>query len=100
MRIETHEVTAGYGRRDVLRELSFTCADGELVGVIGPNGSGKTTLLRVLTGYLAPRRGQTLLDGRPAHLLLRKEVARMVAFVPQSEPAVFDFTVREVVLMG
>ncbi|MCR5138413.1 MAG: ATP-binding cassette domain-containing protein [Oscillospiraceae bacterium] len=56
-------VTAGYGRSDVLNGLSFEVERGEVFGIIGPNGSGKTTMLNTLTGLLRPKSGRILLDG-------------------------------------
>lgn len=100
MRLEARELVAGYGDRVVLRGVSLGVDAGEFVGLVGPNGSGKSTLLRVLSRTLRPRSGVVLLDGQPIDQLSAREVARRLAFVPQAEPVLFDFTVREVVLMG
>ena len=51
----------GYGREDVLRDLSFTVPEGAFAALIGPNGAGKTTLLRLLLGHPDAESG-----GRPA----------------------------------
>jgi len=93
-------VTAGYGTRTVVADVSVAVAPGELVGVIGPNGCGKTTLVRVLSGVLAPRHGVVRLDGRPLAEEPRRAVARRVAVVAQDAPLVLGFTVLETVLMG
>lgn len=98
--MEAQALHAGYGSKEVLTDVSATLVEGEFVGLIGPNGCGKSTLLRVLTLALPARRGRVLIDGQPIGRLSRLELARRVAFVPQQEPATFDFTVREVVLMG
>lgn len=58
------QVCAGYGRIQVLHELSFQVGRGEIFGIIGPNGSGKTTMLNVLTGLIRPTSGRILLDGQ------------------------------------
>ncbi len=100
MRIEARTVSAGYGSSDVLHDVSMHLVPGEFVGLIGPNGCGKTTLLRVLSGVLRSRSGQVLLNGAPASSMPSRYRARSIAFVPQSEPTLFDFTVREIVLMG
>jgi branched-chain amino acid transport system ATP-binding protein len=56
-------VTAGYGDTTVLRNVSFTVGEGEVVALLGPNGAGKTTLLRTATGFVKPRSGRVDLDG-------------------------------------
>jgi iron complex transport system ATP-binding protein len=73
---------------------------GELMVVLGPNGAGKSTLVRVIAGLLPHRRGTVRLCGRKLHELDRREVARLVAVVPQMGEAPLGFTVREVVAMG
>jgi iron complex transport system ATP-binding protein len=93
-------ISAGYGSRNVLQDVSLDLRRGELVGVIGPNGCGKSTLLRVMTGLLAPSGGEVLLEGNPLASYTRRLVARQVAVVPQSQSPIFAFTVREVVEMG
>ena len=100
MRLEAHAVTAGYGARTVLREITLQCAVGSLIGLIGPNGCGKSTLLRVLSGVLRPRLGKVLLEGRPLTDFTIRDIARRIAFVPQEEKAAFAFSVQDVVLMG
>lgn len=52
-----------FGKREALRDLSFSAAAGELIAVIGPNGAGKTTLLSILAGVQAPSGGEI---SRPA----------------------------------
>ena len=52
-----------------LREVSFTIAPGERVGLVGPNGAGKTTLLRTLAGIYRPVGGRLLVEGRVSSLL-------------------------------
>lgn len=53
------------GPLEILRDISFACAPGEIVGIVGRSGTGKTTLLRVLGGLLQPTTGSIELDGRP-----------------------------------
>lgn len=84
----------------VLRRVSFSVGEREIVGLIGPNGSGKSTLLRVLDGLLKPAAGAVLLRGRPVSRIGREELARTVAAVPQEQPVPFPYRVREIVMMG
>lgn len=73
---------------------------GEFVAIAGPNGAGKSTLLSLLAGLARPSYGECLFLGRRAHEGNRREFARQVAVVLQTEPTAFPFTVEEVVAMG
>jgi len=83
-----------------IRDLSFSLAPGEVLGLIGPNAAGKTTVIRLLSRVLEPSRGEVLLDGRSASRLGRAAIARQVAVVPQDVPHAFPYTVEQLVLMG
>ena len=85
---------------EALAEVSLTVLQGERVFVLGPNGAGKSTLLRVLAGTLRPHAGEVRLFGARISERERREVAREVAFVAQSEEVRFAFSVRQVILMG
>jgi len=74
-----------YGPRLAVRDVSFSVAEGEVVGLLGPNGSGKSTIFRILTGYLMPSSGTVAVAGRDAtteSLALRHEVG----YVPEDAP--------------
>jgi ABC-type Mn2+/Zn2+ transport system ATPase subunit len=82
-------LSAGYGGRPVLLDVSFEADPGQTVCVLGPNGGGKTTLFRALMGELEPLGGGVELNGRPA-------------YVAQTERTRLDFPVSafDVALMG
>ncbi len=73
---------------------------GQLVGLIGPNGAGKSTLLRNISGILKSRNGTVQLDGTDITELSTREVATVLALVPQIAPYTYGFTSIELVLMG
>jgi ABC-type cobalamin/Fe3+-siderophores transport system ATPase subunit len=98
--IELVDVDAGYGAREVLRDVSVAIAPGERVAIVGPNGAGKSTLLRLLTGVLAQTRGEVRLGGDPVGSLSRIAVARRIAVVPQVAVLPFSARVEEVVGLG
>ena len=83
-----------------IRDLSFSVAPGEILGLIGPNAAGKTTVIRLLSRVLSPSRGRIDICGEPAAGLSRVAVARQVAVVPQDVPQGFPYTVEQLVLMG
>lgn len=93
-------LSAAYGNRLALRDISFAVRAGELWAVLGPNGAGKSTLLRTCLGLQAPRAGQVSLQGIPLDHWPRREVARRMAWVPQSLDPFVEFTGLELVLMG
>lgn len=99
-RLEARDLVAGYGRRTVLRGVSFAAGPGGLTAVLGPNGAGKTTLLRVLARLLKPAAGEAALDGRAYAGWSRRDFARAVAYAPQSEHAVLPLTVGDAVALG
>jgi len=84
----------------VLTDVDVAFDEGAFYALIGPNGAGKSTLLALLSGRLTPQSGVVRFRGRPVMDWPRKAFARQVAVVPQSEKAVFEFTVRQIVLMG
>jgi iron complex transport system ATP-binding protein len=98
--LEALALTLGYDGEPVVREVSFTLARGQFLGLVGPNGSGKSTVVRALSRVLPPSRGQVLLDGVDVQRMRARELARRLAVVRQEAAVGFDFTVREVVLMG
>jgi iron complex transport system ATP-binding protein len=83
-----------------LRGLTCEVREGEIFGIIGPNGSGKSTLLKLLGSLLPPHQGTIRLQDRPLDSFSRRELARIVAYVPQQSSVVFPFTLAEFVLMG
>jgi iron complex transport system ATP-binding protein len=98
--IEGQRISFSLNGVSLLREVSLRVRAGETVGLIGPNGAGKTTLLKVLGGLIRDVEGEVWLQGRPLREYSPREVARLVAHVPQTTALDFAFTVREVVLMG
>jgi iron complex transport system ATP-binding protein len=88
-------------KRPVIHNLSLRLECGVMTGMIGPNGSGKTTILRLLAGILHPSSGDVRLGGNISlNRLGRKEIARHIAVVPQSNGAWHHHTVFQFVLLG
>jgi iron complex transport system ATP-binding protein len=93
-------VSFGYGRRQVVRDVSFHVDSGEMVGLLGPNGAGKSTLLHLGAGTLRPARGVVRIQGDDISHLSRREVARRLAVAPQEFSVQFAYTVRQIVELG
>lgn len=100
MSVKTEGLSFSYGEREVLKNVSFKAGYGEFVSVLGPNGAGKSTLFRCMLGLLRPAKGRTLIDGQDIADLNAAELARRVAYIPQSHSPVFNYSVLDTVLMG
>lgn len=100
MRLEVENVWGGYGSGDVIRGVSCRADGGEILCLVGPNGCGKTTLFRLLLGALPLRRGEIRIDGKSIAAYSPRELARQIAYIPQSHTPVFSYSVLEAVLMG
>ena len=100
MRVEAKAVESLLNGSHILKGIDLDIGDRELVGVIGPNGSGKSTLLKCIYRVLKPTGGAVYLDGRPLDSYPYRESALRVAVVAQHNYYNFDFSVRDVVLMG
>ena len=80
--------------------LDFTAGEGQLIAVLGPNGAGKSTLFRCLLGLYRCYRGSITIAGREGKSLSPREMAALVAYIPQTHTPTFHYTVLEMVLMG
>jgi heme transport system ATP-binding protein len=98
--LEARGVWVEAGGHALLGDVDVAVAPGRVTVLIGPNGAGKTTLLRVLSGEIAPSRGEASLGGVPLRRFSAAELAHRRAVVPQASAVAFPFTVREVVLLG
>lgn len=95
--IELQQITAGYGEKTVLRDVSLTVWEKDFLGIIGPNGGGKTTLLKVILGLLSP------VSGTIAFYRDGKEVSALkTGYLPQMNKIdkKFPITVWEVIASG
>ena len=99
MEIKVKDLRVSYGKTEVLKGIDLTVRPGEKIFIGGANGSGKTTLLRALSGII-PYAGQVLVDGKEVSSMKRKEVAKLIALMPQTSDIYFPYTVNETVLLG
>lgn len=100
MEIRTEDTTLSYGAARILKGISLETHTGEFVGIIGPNGSGKSTLLKCIYRVLKPDGGCIWLGDQELHEMKIRNSARKVAVVAQHNYYNFEFSVREVVMMG
>jgi zinc transport system ATP-binding protein len=96
--IELNGVTASYGTKTILRNVSLTVRENDFLGVVGPNGGGKTTLLKLMLGLLKPSVGRVVFydeGGRP-------QAAPKAGYLPQISriDRHFPISVYEVIASG
>ena len=89
-----------YGDHEVLKGINFSAEYGEFLSVLGPNGVGKSTLFRCMLGLLSPTGGGAFIDGKPISSMSAAQLARHIAYIPQSHNPIFNFKIFDVVLMG
>lgn len=101
MTLEIEDLHFSYGRRTVLHGVDLHARRGELLGLLGPNGSGKSTLIKSVARIHRPTSGRLRWDGTvDLPRLSRRQLARLVAYVPQAIDVSFDLDVREAVVLG
>jgi iron complex transport system ATP-binding protein len=98
--LEIKDVYGGYGKKDVVKGVDCEIDKGEILCLVGPNGCGKTTLFRLILGILPIRKGSIKIDGKDISKLSEKELANLVAYIPQYHNPIFSYTVLDVVIMG
>lgn len=100
--IDVKNLSFAYGKRseDVLKDITFSAKEGDLLAVLGPNGVGKSTMFRCILGFLNKYRGTILLNGKDITTMTHKEIAKYIAYIPQSTHPVFNYEVLDVVMMG
>jgi iron complex transport system ATP-binding protein len=98
--LHARNLTFAYTDRPVLRDVSVSLGGGQVVALIGPNGSGKSTLIKLLLGHLRPEKGEIRWDGRDLRQWRRRELARRVAYLPQSPTFEPEHRVIDVLRLG
>jgi branched-chain amino acid transport system ATP-binding protein len=99
--LELKSLNAGYGRAQVLRDLSLTVQSGEILCLLGRNGAGKTTTMQAIMGLLPLMSGAVLLDGADVSRLPAHEVPRHgIGYIPQGRRLFNGLTVAENLEIG
>ena len=98
--IEFKNVSAGYFKKPVLKDIYLRIEKGSWTGIIGRNGAGKSTLLKVLCGLLKPFSGEIKINGKTVSDYSKKEYSKIVAFMPQNTDTSFPFSVEEFIMLG
>lgn len=92
--ISTRHLVKDFGARRAVDDVSFDVNKGEILGFLGPNGAGKSTTMRMITGFITPTAGTTIVHGHDM-AVDPVEGRRHIGYLPENAPAYGDMTVRE-----
>ena len=98
--IQAEHVNLFFGEKQALFDVSWQVESGEIATLIGPNGCGKSTLLRAMTGNLPFQQGKVHVASEELGKVAAKELAKQVAFLPQTPELPRDMLVEELVYCG
>ena len=94
--LKVDHISAGYGKLQVLNDVSLEAQPNQITVIVGPNGSGKSTLLKTIAGLTSIYQGQVMLDDKIISKRLPHEIARLgIAYLPQTESTFTRLTVSE-----
>lgn len=99
-RVEFKNMVFGYDSKEILKGIDLVFEGPGLVCILGPNGVGKTTLVKCINKLLKPISGNVEINGVDVASMSLLDVARILAFVPNSSSSVFSMSVAEAILMG
>ncbi|MGI6571546.1 MAG: ABC transporter ATP-binding protein [Caldicoprobacterales bacterium] len=97
--IELINVSSGYNKIEIIKNINIAIEEGSINAIIGKNGCGKTTLLRTASNLLKPLRGEIKIGGKDITGFTNKELAKKISFLPQLR-SVPDITVYNLVMHG
>lgn len=100
MKITAENIKVSFDAKEILKGVSIEAPQKEFVGIIGPNGSGKSTLLKCIYRILKADEGAVYLNDEELYSMSVRSSAKKMAVVAQHNYYNFEFSVREVVLMG
>lgn len=100
MDLTVKDLSVKYGEKEIVKKVSLNTTDNSFVSLLGPNGSGKSTLLRSIYRVLKPSGGIILFNGKDSEDISNRKLAKEMAVVAQINNLNFDFSVREIVMMG
>lgn len=92
--IEMKHISSGYGKKEILKDITLKVERGQCVGIFGPNGSGKSTLLKLLAGVKKIDSGELYYYGKDARKN-KKVFAKMVGYAPQEDMLIQELTVYD-----
>lgn len=98
--LSAENLSFSYRDQAVLQAVDLQFKEGQCVGLIGANGAGKSTLLELLMGLKQPQQGVVYLQDKNIQHCSRREIGKMLSYVPQQSPDDVGLSVTDVVAMG
>ncbi|EPL9571067.1 ABC transporter ATP-binding protein [Providencia rettgeri] len=98
--ITLNNVAIGYHNTTIIDGINLSLPEKEITCLLGANGCGKTTLMRTILGLLPAIHGDILLNNQSIKSLKQRDIAKVIAYVPQAHDTPFTFTVLDMVMMG
>ncbi len=99
-RLTAHDVSVGYGKKSIIKDVNIAIYDNEFSVIIGPNGCGKSTLLKTFSRIMQPQSGEIRLDGNDVFHAKPKWVARQLSLLAQGAVITEPLTIYELVSRG
>jgi len=94
MEIKIKGIAKNYGKKQVLKDISFEAVSGKCIGILGANGCGKSTLLSILAGIQPASKGEFLYEGKDL-FKYTTERSQLVGYVPQGTPLIEELTAKD-----
>lgn len=97
--LQVEALQAGYGKKNIIQDISLKVDAGKIVGILGTNGCGKSTLIKAVCKGISFQ-GIVCVNGNDVKKMSERELARVCSYMPQKSGLAIDISVLEVVLMG
>ncbi|MCS7231135.1 MAG: ABC transporter ATP-binding protein [Elusimicrobiota bacterium] len=98
--LKVKNIFSGYGKYDIIRNVSFEVLESEFVGIIGPNAVGKSTLLKTLARIVKLRSGEIIIDNKEIRKYNYKEFAKIVGFASTITDYSLNFKVKDFIFLA
>lgn len=98
--VEVSGIKVSYDNKTIVEDFSAIFKKGKVTTIIGPNGSGKSTVLKAIAKVIKKDKGEVLFYNKEINTIPRKELAKKLAFLMQTNIAPYNFTVKQLVAYG
>lgn len=99
--LKINNISFSYGQdKKILDDISLDVSQGDVLGILGINGAGKTTFIKCINNIFSPDFGTVKINGKDISSMTPKEIAQLIAYVPQCNGTFFNINVLDTVMMG